>query len=264
MPGAGKSGTCFYEYYIRMSIFKKDSVSVFALNIGRKLEFDVYHRLLHMIDKDKRDRILAYRRWQDGHLALFGDLMIRMLLIKQGIADNAGIHFVISDYGKPVVQGMPDFHFNISHSGEWVVCAVADQAVGIDIEQIAAIELSIADSFFCRKERDDIFSSNDPGVRFFDYWTLKESYIKFVGQGLSIPLNEYCIIFPGDHKINVEIGDKVDHSVYFKQYQFAPGYKMGVCSSAEHFADIYTVFSMEDVINFVLQEGEGRVMYLKE
>jgi 4'-phosphopantetheinyl transferase len=232
-----------------MSIIKKDFVSVYALNIGQKLEVEVYDELLRMVGKGKRDRILAFRRWQDAHLALFGDLIVRMLLIKQGIANNDGIHFLISDYGKPVVQGLPDFHFNVSHSGEWVVCAVADQAVGIDVEKIAAIDLSIADSFFCIKERDDIFNSSDPGVRFFDYWTLKESYIKFIGHGLSIPLNEFCIAFPGDNKVNVEIGDKVVDAVYLKQYQFAPGYKMGVCSSAEHFSDTYTIFSLEDVVS---------------
>ncbi|MCL0028295.1 hypothetical protein M1M88_01070 [Peptococcaceae bacterium] len=44
--------------------------------------------------------------------------------------------FVENDYGKPFLKNTNDLYFNVSHSGEWVVCAIHHHPIGIDIEQV--------------------------------------------------------------------------------------------------------------------------------
>lgn len=75
------------------------------------------------------------------------------MLVRQVIHDMYDlpfdqIVFETEGNGKPVVRHIPSFHFNLSHSGDWVVCAIDDAPVGIDIEEIKPIDLAIAKRFF--------------------------------------------------------------------------------------------------------------------
>jgi phosphopantetheinyl transferase len=88
-------------------------------------------------------------------------------------------------------------HFNISHSGGHVVCAVCDEPVGIDVEVVKPIDMNIANRFFSEDERERIFSGpEDERGRlglFYDVWTRKESFIKMTGEGLSRPLKAFSV-----------------------------------------------------------------------
>nr|WP_084787523.1 hypothetical protein [Anaerobacillus alkalidiazotrophicus] len=54
------------------------------------------------------------------------------------------------------MKGLQSFHFNVSHSGNWVVCATDNQPIGIDIEEIKPIDFQIVYSFFSETEIRDI------------------------------------------------------------------------------------------------------------
>lgn len=87
-------------------------------------------------------------------------------------------------------------YFNLSHSGDYVVLAVSDSPVGIDIEHKTKGYDSLAKRCFCEEEYKDILSAGDTDEqkhRFLEYWTMKEAYIKLVGEGMRIPLNSFLI-----------------------------------------------------------------------
>lgn len=105
------------------------------------------------------------------------------------------IIFAIGKHGKPYAIGL-DVEFNISHSGDMVVCAVDNNPVGIDIEQIHPIDLSVA-KHVCKEEEllylfgyapaeKDFAYTTDATVlkRFFELWTAKEAYGKCFGSGI--------------------------------------------------------------------------------
>ena len=88
--------------------------------------------------------------------------------------------------GKPECEGV---FFNLSHSGDMVLCAICDMPVGCDIEKVADAPLEIADRYFSEKERQYIDSSQSlPEIsrRFFRIWTMKESYVKMTGEGMNL------------------------------------------------------------------------------
>jgi 4'-phosphopantetheinyl transferase len=100
--------------------------------------------------------------------------------------------------GKPAIAGEPasPLEFNLSHTHGLVACAVArGTAVGVDVESIARVvsDRDIANRFFSPVECADL----DAGLadayseRFIELWTLKESYLKGIGTGLSHPLNDF-------------------------------------------------------------------------
>ncbi|PIF30208.1 4'-phosphopantetheinyl transferase [Flavobacterium sp. 9] len=139
---------------------------------------------------DFQKKILAYRRWQDSQLSLLGRLLLR-----HGLHQTSK-NFVEEDlsytlYSKPFLNNTTT-KFNISHSGEIVVCVLSDRNdVGIDIEIIQDINIEGFESQMTNREWDNLSLNEDSKIAFFDYWTQKEAVIKANGKGLSIPLKSF-------------------------------------------------------------------------
>lgn len=88
--------------------------------------------------------------------------------------------------GKPVLAS-GEAYFNISHSFERVVCAVSDKPVGVDIEKIRPFSRGVINRFFNDSESEYVErakSEDEARKRFYELWTLKESYVKMTGEGL--------------------------------------------------------------------------------
>ncbi|MBL1224604.1 4'-phosphopantetheinyl transferase family protein [Enterococcus sp. BWR-S5] len=98
--------------------------------------------------------------------------------------------------GKPQFLDAP-FHFNISHSGDWLLCAWSDTPIGIDVEKTEIIfdYLDIAKHFFHPEEHRKIqdLRKHKQLPYFYKIWTAKESYVKYLGKGLSCPLSSFSI-----------------------------------------------------------------------
>ena len=84
-------------------------------------------------------------------------------------------------YGKPNFTDTEVF-FNISHCDDAILCSVSDYEIGVDVEKIAKIKDNILRKLFTEYERSQISSPED----FYKLWTLKESFGKFCGKGLSL------------------------------------------------------------------------------
>lgn len=94
---------------------------------------------------------------------------------------------------KCVIQ---DMHFNLSHSGDYVVLAIGSSPVGIDVEHKTKGYDTLPKRCFCEEEYEDILQAGDERaqkMRFLEYWTMKEAYIKCVGEGMRIPLNSFLV-----------------------------------------------------------------------
>lgn len=167
----------------------------YILEIDRNIEKDDFDRLLRCVSKEKKERINRFHRFEDAQRTLLGDVLARYAVCKRLGIGNRDLAVETNAYGKPLLRKPEGIHFNISHSGHWVICAVDDTAVGIDVEMIKPIDLEIAKRFFSRDEYR--YLMNQPEEMklkcFYRLWTLKESYIKTEGKGLSIPLNSFTI-----------------------------------------------------------------------
>ncbi len=189
-------------------------------------------KLCLLIDSGKRYRIEKFINKKDKIRALIGEILIRTLVAEKLNISNNHIIFKKNQYGKPYLKEHPEFSFNISHSGDFVVCAIDDKPVGIDIEQIKHIAYEgIVKSFFSASELDNIAKedSNVQLSKFYEIWTLKESYIKCCGQGLSMPLKSFSIDV--DQYENIKVIIHHEHKEHtFKSFDVEPDYKMAVCS----------------------------------
>lgn len=138
--------------------------------------------LLKYLPKSLHERALRYQSIPAANNFVTGRLLLKHALIEQ----KTNIHLEDLSYqpsGKPIInQG----HFNISHSGNQVVCAWSDHGqIGIDIEEFKEIELASFEKFFQENEWSEILNHETPLKKFYWYWTRKESVIK----ALSVNLN---------------------------------------------------------------------------
>lgn len=110
----------------------------------------------------------------------------------------------IESHGRPEIDNLPadapDLRFNISHTAGLVACAVTvGRDVGVDVEQVhRRLTHDVAERFFSAQEVTDLraLPKDDQGLIFFDYWTLKEAYIKARGLGLALPLGQFTFHRP--------------------------------------------------------------------
>ncbi len=224
------------------------------LNLSDKFNPSLMSELMNFVDPSKQIKLRRFFRTEDKLRGLFADLLIRHLIMQRVGLDHKDISFGTNEYGKPYLIDFDDFHFNISHSGEWVVVAIDDRPVGVDVEEIQDIDLDIAKNYFSDIEHRDLMAKKNPNDYFFTLWSLKESYIKILGKGLSHPLNAFSIEFVNDNEIVIKENGHPIEDILFKQYDIDARYKMGVCTTKRAFPNQVVMLSMDELCQFFVKD----------
>ena len=120
---------------------------------------------------------------------LTGRWLLQLALYEENYQDNALREIKTDKYNRPYIDGEIDF--NISHSGNYVVCGFSKNSkVGIDIEEIKKIDLDDFNSVLSEKDMLLIGDRDNSMEIFFNIWTKKEAVAKANGKGLGLPLKE--------------------------------------------------------------------------
>lgn len=133
----------------------------------------------------------------------------------------------VGEHGKPQMEGL---QFNLSHSGNLVICAVSDKPVGCDVEELRKAPKGVAERFFTENEKVYLnhFSGEAQDTAFYRLWTMKESYVKMTGEGMGLPLGAYEIVVEGVGCVRVIRGDEVQ-DCYLSEFT-VDGYFISICA----------------------------------
>jgi 4'-phosphopantetheinyl transferase len=224
-------------------------LEIYAVSIPSEIPPDVYNRLLSSIPNETEARIRKFLVKKSAYQTLCGELLIRNILSKKLSVSPDNLTFVRNSYGKPSLANSDATFFNIAHSNQWVIAAFDTAEIGVDVEYIHEIDLTIAERFFSKKEHDTLMQkeSDKRLSSFYDIWTLKESYIKAVGKGLSIPLNSFCFTIDNKGSVFFELFSGKHEPHYFKQYNIDPQYKCAICSSTDKFPSTIKTIKWDDL-----------------
>jgi len=155
-----------------------------------------YEALLSPEEKARRERFLQAK---DRHQQLIARALVRTTLSRYAEVPPGAWTFTPNAYGRPEISGpiKTELRFNLSHTRGMVVCAVGwNREIGVDVEHIErpGEYVHLAQRFFAASEASHVASlpPDRQSDAFFDYWTLKESYIKARGMGLSLPLSDFA------------------------------------------------------------------------
>ncbi|HYB94512.1 MAG TPA: 4'-phosphopantetheinyl transferase superfamily protein [Vicinamibacterales bacterium] len=166
-------------------------------NADALARLDAYQPLL---SDDERRRMERFVFDRDRRAFLLTRALVRTTLSRYAPVAPADWRFIANAHGRPEIldrhAGAPDLRFNISHTDGVIVCAVTiGREVGVDVEHIRRhLTHDVAARFFAPAEVHDLkqLPAEEQARVFFDYWTLKESYIKARGFGLALPLADFA------------------------------------------------------------------------
>lgn len=191
----------------------------------------LYREAYRRVTEKRKQKADRFRFEKDKRLCVGAELLLRETLKRAGSGE---IDLLTEEgaYGKPYLRNYPEIRFNLSHSGETVLCAVSDRETGCDIEEIRKLtNLEMMDRFFYRSEFEKIMSAGDEAARaemFYRFWTLKESFMKMKGLGMHLEPQTFGIRLgeAGPHLIT---GDGEPDACCFREYDSVPGYKCALC-----------------------------------
>lgn len=219
----------------------KDEVHLWFV-ADRKIEDPLLlHTYRQWLSEAENSRCQRYYFEKDRHQSLVTRALVRYVLSRYVKSiDEKEWGFKKNEYGRPAIVWDPShsisLHFNLSHTAGMIVLAVcAENEIGVDIENLTrqSSTIDIAERYFSQVETSDLLKlpKEKQQERFFDLWTLKESYIKARGMGLSIPLDSFTFRFPILNTIAFQVEENSDDHAdgwQFWQGQFGLDYKIAV------------------------------------
>lgn len=132
---------------------------------------------------------------------LLGEKLLSLALYEEEKIVYKREDIIKNQWGKPRLKNHLHIHYSITHSYNLLMCVISELDVGIDVEKIREFNHYAALKVCREDELHDIYKSRDPNREFFKYWTLKESYIKAIGRGLSYAMKKVNFIIESNEKI---------------------------------------------------------------
>lgn len=170
-------------------------------------EEGLYRKLYERASPERRRRADGFLRWEDRLRCVAADVLLQIAL------GRSDLPIETNEFGKPFVSDVPGFHFNLSHSGRYVVLAYGDREVGVDVQQHTAGNTdALARRWFSPEEYAYAEGSRQ---RFYEIWTAKESYVKYLGKGLCMDLRAVSVLNPGPDLCFQHISLSDDYSLCF-------------------------------------------------
>ena len=157
----------------------------YSLKIGKiyKITEENFDENLSYLPKARQEHILKFKDRNRQKQSLVATLLLEECLKELNALEE--YEKVVEDENGHWSFGNSPLHFSIAHSDEVVLVVASRHPIGCDIEKIRKTKIEIAEKFFLPSEIENIKSSSHPDMAFLSYWTVKESYLKMIGKGLS-------------------------------------------------------------------------------
>lgn len=174
---------------------------IYLVKVNSPIDKNTFQYLFEYVQATKQERILKQKIKQNADNMLIGEILAKTVIKRTFGIDIAKQNFTYTEHGKPYLSDYSDVHFNISHSEKYVVCAVSDKPVGVDIQKISEYNSDVAKRVCNGKELVQIENSSDKASEFTKLWTQKETVLKMYGTGIASGDIKNCL---GNHNVQSE------------------------------------------------------------
>ncbi|MBR6452064.1 MAG: 4'-phosphopantetheinyl transferase superfamily protein [Lachnospiraceae bacterium] len=192
-------------------------------------------------ERASAERLMRSERFvheADRRRCLAVEVLCMMALEEEGVASDAKIRLMHDDKQKPYlcipgVQESDTPQVSLSHAGEAVAVAIDRFPVGVDLETVRPCKEQIVNRFFTQTEQKYIHRAMDRDLAFTQIWTLKESFVKATGEGLSLGIESFGIEWDKETGLYSYV-QEYDENTYTGAILPAPeGYVLSACFRAE-------------------------------
>ena len=202
------------------------------------LFMETYSRM----SQHRKDKIDFYYFQKDRFLSLGAGCLLDFGLHSYGLEEKTA-EFSYGENGKPYLRNCP-VCFNLSHSKSFAACAFSEQEIGIDIEYMQIPDHSLMERVcrpselsFLEKLQGQALSSACTKL-----WTIKESYMKYLGTGLTLDPLRLEINFQEPCSL---IHDGILVPFFFRTYTL-PCYQLSLCSKTDDFPSAPTLIRLTE------------------
>lgn len=211
----------------------KMMIQVYAVNTaGQDFMDEQWSRYL----SEERKKAAANIR-QNGQRQLFlgAEALLNRSLEAEGVPVKLPAAYIRNRYGKPFLTALKGLYVNWSHSGTCAVCALSDREVGVDLQDTGR-EPGEALIHRVLQQEERTFYEQMPAAQrkklFYEYWVIKESYLKALGTGFYTPLDQFYVRMNG---IYPEVVPKGKLPLYTcRLLNAGEGYTAAVCVEGVH------------------------------
>lgn len=165
---------------------------LYVLDLNR-LSGDRWRDLLPLLPPERRKRAEGCR-FEADRIRIAGSGWLLQYGLEQAGIPAPQQRIVKNDWGKPHLAEQEDVFFNLSHSGNWAVCAVSDRPVGVDVE-LPRCSIAIARRHFRPEEveRLEALPWQAQKEELNRLWTAKEAFSKAIGRGLTVAMDRFGV-----------------------------------------------------------------------
>lgn len=203
-------------------------LKLYYLNV-EKLPENALEIICANLTAERLIKVQSQKSMQGKLLSAAAGYLLKVALTGEGVTDFS---LCYNADGKPYLSG-GKVHFNLSHSGSIAVCAVSNAEVGVDVQILRPVKDALLKKVCTQAEYAFVTADGESSLqRFCRVWAIKESVMKCLGKGLSLPPQKIELDF--STKTCAKIDGK-DCNLYFKEYALE-GYCVAACSEKDAFA----------------------------
>lgn len=145
-----------------------------------------FERAFKKLSEPQKERCLRFKFEADRRRLAFGEELLRELIKKELACKDEDITLTREASGKPVAKVKGEaLCVSITHSGDYVACAMSEKPVGIDLEVKREVKPQFLQRVLNQQELEFVKTENDEVFAFLKIWTAKEAFVKLTGKGLS-------------------------------------------------------------------------------
>ena len=190
----------------------------------------LFREKVKLLSPYRQQKIAILRHEKDKNRSLAAGLLLDHALAAFGLQERS-VEYEIGEWGKPALKYHPEICFSLSHSGDYAICTIGDKPVGNDIERERDGRLKVANRFFAKEELLWLYvaGEEEQTQRMFRLWTMKESFVKAIGRGMSLSLQDF-VIHMDEESGRARVRHSVDAKYYhMREYREIKGYCTAVC-----------------------------------
>lgn len=227
-------------------------IDLYILKCPKSVSAEDYQLLCGMCSVARREQVKKFVFQRDKEIAVFTECFARYCISKMSGLSLEKVSFARNCYGKPYLTNALNSFFNMSHSGDYVICGLSNTPIGVDIEEIVRAPLDVAEYCFSANEKRVLREKNgrEADKLFYALWTLKEAYLKMVGIGLRNITQCSFSIDSENGEIKCFLDGKIAEEFVFSLIEKG-NYIMAVCGDGQ--AELHEV-TFKEFMNFLQQE----------